>query len=125
VKPGRELDALVAEKVFGIDVNAETDEVDWDDGPNFPNFYKQKVRIAPYSTDIAAAWEVVERLMQMENKIDVEQSEYSGSITGKKQREWKCRLNWGGWIGKQQIISWGESAPHSICLSALKLVGAL
>jgi hypothetical protein len=60
---GREMDALVAEKVFGR-------KTAWFSGPGGPVITggtMAKVStwtpIKPYSTDIAAAWEVVEKMI--------------------------------------------------------------
>lgn len=56
MEAGPELDKLVNEKVFGIQLN-EFDDI---------------TSIKPYSTDIAAAWEVVEKLKgdPIDSKID-------------------------------------------------------
>ena len=64
---GRELDALVAEKVMGFAVRRGTLEYDgsvsvwmvFDDGSG------GTLNPVPYSTDIAAAWQVVERIQQL------------------------------------------------------------
>lgn len=58
MEPGRELDCWVAEKVMGwINVNKETGT---GDKPNYHGFYG--VKIPNFSTDIAAAWEIVEHM---------------------------------------------------------------
>jgi hypothetical protein len=102
MKAGRELDALVAEKVMGLPPVYGPTGIKWD-GP-----------IPAYSTDIAAAWEVVERIKgsQPESTFSIE------------------------WIGTQwrvdfvyQNYDWynegdqADTAPHAICLAALKAVG--
>ena len=56
----REIDALIAEKVMGIDVHTK-EEKGWE------TVYIDKkdwTSIKKYSTDIAAAWEVVEELIK-------------------------------------------------------------
>lgn len=58
---GRELDALVAEKVMGWEVDRSANRLIW----LFvaPNGKRGDITICPpYSTDIAAAWQVVERM---------------------------------------------------------------
>lgn len=56
MKPGRKFDKLIAIKLMGFSM---TDDGNWglkEDGRTEPVF--------EYSTDIAAAWEVVERLLE-------------------------------------------------------------
>lgn len=57
---GRELDALIAEKIFGFSDIREYAEGYFGKGEVFGLFAKQ--RIPDFSTDIAAAWLVVEKL---------------------------------------------------------------
>ena len=68
MQPGRELDALVAEKVMGwVDL--------WTDGKSYMAYppHEQKMPVGeaerdpiwPYSTDIAAAWEVFHKVKTM------------------------------------------------------------
>lgn len=114
MKPGRELDALVAEKVMGWtpyqedipDPFTEGTYTSWDDD-------KGRSHMIPpnYSTDIAAA-------MEMEAKINL--------LTGKML----AKLRPGEWCIMQQrdgtlyFEHHGESPAHAICLAALKAVGA-
>ena len=88
MKPGRDLDALIAEKVMGSENNC-------------PH----------YSTDITAAWEVVEKF----HKIDV-----SHTFDG-----WFCSIDTSDEYGQNGTWSHaqGQSAPHAICLAALNVVG--
>ena len=55
MQAGRELDALVSEKVMGI----KWPGVFWDGDPD-SHFFNRRA----YSTDIAAAWQVVEKLKE-------------------------------------------------------------
>ncbi|MNR93666.1 hypothetical protein D3C72_247240 [compost metagenome] len=61
MKPGRELDMLVAENVMGLSVIVERrpDGITWvkEDG-------REPYVLPSYSTDISAAWEVVKRLRE-------------------------------------------------------------
>lgn len=93
LKPGRELDALVAEKVFGVDVGDIYYDSTMQEITNFS--------IPHYSTDISAAWEVVEKFGRFDLILNG-----SGA--------W-CAEFYGSWDR-----SFGDSAPHAICLAALK-----
>lgn len=77
---GPKMDALVAEHVFGLarkirpagealtePVTVYTDNRFYSDGSHFRRQLERDPRVKPrsYSTDIAAAWEVVERLREM------------------------------------------------------------
>lgn len=107
LKPVRELDALIAEKVFGApaprDANAFTEAGYWtaDDKQIF--FHCRR-----YSTDIAAAWEVVEKLNLLEcNSL-------GKNINGE----------WGVWDNADsQLPVLASTAPHAICLAALRVAG--
>ena len=113
MKPGRELDALVAEKIFGAKLirsafheNNEVISCDFPDrrlGQGFDQLPK-------FSTDIAAAWEVMEKF---ESVNRVERRYYP--------THWWCEL--GADIYSFEAI--GDTAPHAICLAALKAVGGL
>lgn len=105
MKPGPELDALVAEKVMGLSKE-----------PPWPKPFKWYSRWWYYdrefrpSTDIAAAWEVVEKMS--EQGITVVVWAWPGGRFG-------CDI---AVINKADLIN-GDSAPHAICLAALKAVG--
>lgn len=61
MKPGRELDALVAEKVMGLPKPYETRPGgDW--VYNVQDSFVPVRTLKRYSTDISAAWEVVEKM---------------------------------------------------------------
>jgi hypothetical protein len=101
MKPGRELDRLVADKVFGI-----RSEVSGD-------YILEPMYIPKYSTDIAAAWGVVEKLKE---KFIVAAESYrnihSCYIIKPDEGE-----------GKIELFREGKSPSHAICLAALKAVG--
>lgn len=115
--PGRELDKLIAEKVM-----------DWQGVVIFPNgeakgrppkWYKMSLIDLPsYSTDISAAWEVIEKLLSDNTNLAIG----------------VCSINYGPDKGKTQVLiprhptlgkveTLSTSAPHAICLAALKVVG--
>lgn len=100
MKPGRELDALVAEKVMG-----ETRPRVWG---------TINAGIRPYSTSIEAAWQVVERIKSLHGRTFSVTFDGSGWVAG-----YDLGLEWG--MG----VPVGETAPHAIALAALKAVGVV
>lgn len=123
MKPGRELDALVAEKVMGIPahetklffVRAESGVKPTHTMGGLPFVAEERKEsrtdIKPYSTDIAAAWTVVEKL----------QADSIVEVSGYKN-DWDCLINTsGGEI--PDFFGSAETVPHAICLAALKAVG--
>ena len=114
MKPGRELDALIAEKVFGIYVH------DLGQMFRFVDDYKkgdiataESCPVPAYSTDIAAAWEVVEKLgaasFHLQKHPSAEGWEASFGI---------------GFSGDERFAYFraiAPTAPHAICLVALKI----
>lgn len=99
MNPGRELDALVAEKVLG-----------WKRFPLDPP------ECLEYSTDISAAWKVFE------------QFKLSQLVRAQLQRafdEHVCHF-WEYSNGDVRIHEGrSNSMPHAICLAALRAVGAI
>lgn len=100
MEPGRELDALVAEHVMGIEAwNART-------GEKIPYTTNQ------YSAYISTAWEVVEKLSDQRLRIVL--IDYQDS-------EWLCALKnkYGGYVEGEYKFN---SAPEAICKIALLAV---
>lgn len=102
---GREMDALIAEKVMDAEVYREFHTARFKQG-QLPNGHELIGigGIPRYSTDIAAAWEVVKRL---------------------KNYNFYIRLFYDGRYGcsftePPRIIAWGNTAPLAICRAALK-----
>jgi hypothetical protein len=129
MKAGRELDALIAEKVMGCNVycvdpnyNYKDPAKMWrcdcpgansiGDRPHADDGFDGEIK--PYSTDIAAAWKVVEKMRESHQWIRIE------CFDGK----WEA-----GPVevcGEDYIDNNVESlvsAPHAICLAALKAIG--
>lgn len=108
MKPGRELDALVAEKVMGYPGDGNVWYVTGD--------YANPDSIPEYSTDIAAAWEVVEKMKH---------SSWSFSIRSSDDCEAEFSLNDGKFLQNADTVGMGrgDTAPYAICLAALKAVG--
>lgn len=107
MKAGRELDALIAEKVFGKTVDRSSHfDIYYDNGPSIPF----------YSTRIAGAWLVVEKLVAdgmqpIVNYLNGQILAYDG---------WHCCIA----KGYEVYHSHGcETAPLAICLAALKACG--
>ena len=105
IEAGRELDAQVAEKVMGWRHVRETGPPD--------DLYGQEpgrsgtVYIVPhYSTDIGAAWAVVERLRDIDCDLTIESA----------GNQWHVSLLVGAIVGTAQ------AAPLAICRAALKVV---
>lgn len=114
MKPGRELDALVAEKVFGVP-KAELVGYGYrvrvsDDGRGYT-----QTDLPRYSEDIAAAWEVRDAIRDMI---------FSKRLTFKRELQLaiRARLDHEFLIAPEEVILFVE--PVDICLAALKAVGA-
>lgn len=129
MKPGPELDALIAEKVLGLEVcRCDHDALklkafrDWEERCKDPLEYhgtpryfshssggqcntcgKHYVPYKGYSTDISAAWEVVEKFRDDDN--------FSIAMHG---THWKVHFG-AAWDG-------AETAAHAICLAALRAI---
>lgn len=126
MKPGRELDALVAEKVMGLQVKHLPPQEGLTRHEEFTrqclNFEYQR-DIPHYSTDIAAAWMVVEKLHALGFSYCIEQTENSEKPTvwlvkrGVQEEFTVARDN------AEMISESSEGLPHAICLAALKAVG--
>jgi hypothetical protein len=128
MNPGRELDALIAEKVMGLkprfmlysritegllsceqyeDLSEITGVID-----NNPDCYSKQTPYPSYSTDIKAAYEMQDTLIA-------------------KSYYFRTHSNKNGWYvgiyktGKRGLLSWAEAStiPHAICLAALKSLG--
>jgi hypothetical protein len=115
MEAGRELDALIAEKVMGwtveLIVNSPCDAFEewrdaqgWRYGPNPPL----------YSTDIAAAWEIAEKL-----QLAVIPDASGGWCAG------HALFRGPGWY-EENVNDWehADTAPLALCRAALAAVGA-
>lgn len=111
MKAGRELDALVAERVMGW-TKTIVDNYPWQILP--PDATELKAKSCPhYSTDIAAAWQVVEKLRQDRLYIEiVSEAEY-----------FRCEVNHYTPAAYQfKTEQHADTAPLAICLAALEAV---
>lgn len=124
MQPGRELDALVAEKVMGwrkISHPYPYSDLTW---INSEGATARPGGIPQYSTDIAAAWVVVEHL-----KNSLNGNEWTGEFNlffnGCEYECWWSfsRKTEEGLYETSKEAGVAETAPHAICLAALGAVG--
>lgn len=119
MEAGRELDALVAERVMGIEVRDGSRVtciqvwqrgVGWKDGPAGSCL----VLPDPYSTDITAAWQVVEKMRERGYEVCI------GLISDGVF----CRIDGepGERIGHASVDWRDGSTPLAICRAALAAV---
>jgi len=124
LRAGRELDALVAERVMGL--QPCSDPIGRCEGAHLTPCQcwglpdRQGVvaggELAAYSTDLTAAWTVVERLgvtgytITLDHNLDHPYQVECWTPDGREQ--------------KQSIEVHADTAPLAICLAALKAVGA-
>lgn len=138
---GREMEGLVAEKVMGWERCIPTSVVDRpvsgvEHGVGTPpEPCKENCRyvgipgpkpraVFPYySTDIGAAWEVVEKMKDNQNKSDSYGFSWNVELyymgnEHESGKEWSCILH--GPAGSREGL--GSTAPLAICRAALKAV---
>lgn len=111
--PGRELDALIAEKVMGWKFEQRHPEAD---NGIFPWTRVDGIRaVAPphYSKSIADAWAVVEKWRELGFDVD---------ITAHHGWQYGCRIAPKGTFNTSTHFESADTAPHAICLAALKAV---
>jgi hypothetical protein len=115
MKPGKELDALVAEKVMGLVLGFMSEE-DIEPSVVVDQATMSFDVIPHYSTDIAAAWEVLDSLAVVEADVTISNIPPEVGFTG-----YVCRILAQDF--KETIATSEVSAPHAISLAALKAVG--
>lgn len=118
MKPGRELDALIAERVMGL---AIVDLSQIKDGMLELDKPVTSLHIGdppPYSTSIEAAWEIVENIG---HTIGDNDDPHDFTIMHNSDGTWTV-----GWLAFRDgfgISEQSNTAPHAICLAALKSIG--
>lgn len=138
MNPGIELDKLIAEKIMGFEycdltVTAEHGLVI---GPGFlpgkkeTSTYKGKILInkdnpslvmPSYSTSIADAWTVVEKLQRWKFTLTWE---YDFGGGGRDPKPYASAIFNPVWEDqKEELFAEAETAPHAICLAALRALG--
>lgn len=130
MKEGRDLDALIAKKIMGLDpMRAGPDDtiftVDRDWIMSGEYWYYEEGRgydhIPPYSTDISAAWQVI---------TEMERRGYWCEMRTPFMEPFKDDGYWAGftphgasgWNGTPDHWTHTESLSLSICLAALKAI---
>lgn len=133
MKPGRELDALVAEKVMGWTKLLTPEGEQIFDYWRSPEPYMRNCTsddIPQYSTDIAAAWQVIDKLTAGdetdEDPIQLTRGHRLRRLYS--SADWHSGRNSGWWAlfvtdGTPGYGAYGDTAPHAICLAALAAVG--
>ena len=128
MKPGLELDILVAEKVFGHKVvtkrwGKEKQYASYSLGE--PDYYDDAGAsvlwnpVPDYSTDIKAAWEVVDKLTTDSWRVTTITSECGGSDCTVS-----CNPGVRGRYASDAMEGLITTAPHAICLAAVKALTA-
>lgn len=145
MKPGRELDALVAEKVMGLPPFAKAilpklgRHIIADNSGASCLVCGRDVRdddlcLPRYSTDIASAWKVIEKIHSSEFNWSSGVGFWDGNQSNTKLKislSFKCEDDYKAWSirlydeqnNTLHMATVGDSAPHIICLAALKAVG--
>ena len=113
----RELDALVAEKVMGFDTSQlKTMPIACPDGRpgccvvHYDTFFANGSSLPPYSTSIAAAWEIVEKRVSEAKSTDND----FALVWEPEQNTWCAQFD--------GIQAFADTAPLAICRAALKAV---
>ena len=101
---GRELDAAVHERVFGRPVKWAAPSAEF----TFPFDPDTRIRIPDYSADIAAAWQVIERMWDLGWYVDM----------GHYEDEWEVAF----YNGLQRYEDCGWPPAAVICRAALLAV---
>ena len=114
IKPGPEMNAIIAEKIFKLRLSKEPGYIlksmpstcpDKMAGCLVLHYETVLTRADPYSTNIGNAWQVVEKVQLFENSA-----------------LWQVGEGWTiqPWGNKWKVDA--ETAPMAICLAALKVV---
>jgi len=124
----REIDGLVAKHIMNTEYSFLI-TVDSTQPPNTFTFGEAQRRplLPHYSTDIKAAWEVVDWL---ETNVPEQPNNYYGPyffVLEKSYDIWSAGymfdVPYDGWCEHPTIYATHESAPMAICLAALKIKG--
>lgn len=117
IEPGRELDVLVAEKVMGWRAHTIWG-TDYEVGSGEP---VRRICYAPYySTDIAAAWDVVQKMREDRRKVLVHWE--NGQTSAYNEEFWEVEIS-GPLRLDAAFRAHADTAPHAICIAALRAVG--
>lgn len=131
MNPGRELDVLIAEKVFGTKVEFLNQSYGWRidyvadaqtcNDPIDAAGMVDGWRLKRYSTDIAAAWQAVEKLKTEFPELEITYVAHTGEthaqFIGGPDNDTADHTHY-------RYYAKGSSAAHAICLAALKATQA-
>lgn len=117
MEAGRKLDALIAKHVFDKSSSVKDDTSTMTCDVCGKVYHSYEDELSYYSTDIVAAWMVVEKI-----------KESSFSLYRLDDSHWECEVdsNDGSFLltsPSVNVFATGNTAPHAICLAALKARG--
>ena len=125
---GRKLDALIAEKVFGMDL-VSMKSIEPNDGALLFLVKGGWLRIPAYSTDIAAAWQIVESFLADGSAPGLVHNDFgmwAFALDGVQNLPDSCENEDGGPIAFDCMTTffvekdmWAPTAPLAICIGAL------
>lgn len=128
LEAGKLLDKLIAEKIFGCSPQRNITANGFECGclPMNPEHERMKSgwsSIPFYSTDIAEAWKVVEKIANWKFTLTWKY-EYEPDKEGKEQRFYATAIFDPILIDRREyLFAQGDTAPEAICLAALKALG--
>jgi hypothetical protein len=115
---GKEMDALIAREIFGMTID-KTFKGEWVVNPSYyvGSLGESRARgwaPKPYSTDIAAAWQVWEKLVEMERYPTLHQ--------GPDENDDSNTYAYIELVNPADINAWADTVPLAICRAALLAV---
>lgn len=117
-KAGRKFDAQLGKLLFHLNVEHMGDDSYYfkaPDGHCGPKCHDHQHYLPDYSTDIAAAWEVMEELIRRG---------WLPGVSSCGGHGWRCDMMTTAHGGKDFYVISAESAAHAICLAAHKVLEA-
>lgn len=116
--PGRELDALVMARVFGREIKWHRGEPSYVTPDNGDGWVSEST-VPRFSTTLYDAWRVIEKMTHGEPVFFELRTTGVVSTDGKRATAWAARFV----LFKADFVN-GTTAPHAICLAALRAVDA-
>jgi hypothetical protein len=128
---GREMDALIAEKVFGLEVyRSKRDWIqtgmphmaEWSEAVGYPAYWHPPFELATYvpeySTNLIAAWEVVGELKNYDYWLNLTFEMTYFPSEDKTRMAWQVNFR-----GRKCGFGCSDNPALAICRAALKAVG--
>lgn len=115
---GRELDALIAERIFGYTLDYEFAEMTG--APCVPALrdqYDEWGVLPEYSTSLAAAEQIINKYWQRDPKQLGWQFIIKTATSGVDV----CIRRWEGYTLTGEVWAWGETMPLALCRAALDM----